>query len=333
MPVASAATTAPPGASSQTQASSPSESSQKPSSQPEGAAGAGALRGGRLRGGAGRWPARTRDAIGASTAGETMPRIISGMYRCRRCGGERRRDPGEPVEGQVRAPGREEEEVGPARFACRHGPSRASRGAGVCHRSPRAGEARVEWRPWRGGGRSRWSRGSRCWRGAASRRCAGCGSGWSATPRPWIAGCATPPTSSRRRPASGWPPCSAPSTASGATCSTWRPWGTDRDRGTGLPVHSLYGSAPESLRPRRSQLEGLDALVFDVQDIGTRYYTYQATMMLCMEAAAEAGPALRGARPPRSHRRTRRWRGRPCAPGSRASAGCTISPSPRNDGG
>jgi uncharacterized protein YbbC (DUF1343 family) len=65
--------------------------------------------------------------------------------------------------------------------------------------------------------------------------------------------------------------------------------GDDRDRVTGLPVHSLYGASPESLRPRRSQLEGLDALVFDVQDVGARYYTYQATMMLCMEAAAEAG--------------------------------------------
>lgn len=62
-----------------------------------------------------------------------------------------------------------------------------------------------------------------------------------------------------------------------------------RDRATGLPVHSLYGSTPESLRPRPSQLEGLDALVFDVQDVGTRFYTYQATMMLCMEAAAAAG--------------------------------------------
>jgi uncharacterized protein YbbC (DUF1343 family) len=67
------------------------------------------------------------------------------------------------------------------------------------------------------------------------------------------------------------------------------PVGDDRDRATGLPVHSLYGSDPESLRPRRSQLLGLDALVFDVQDVGTRYYTYQATMMLCMEAAAGAG--------------------------------------------
>ncbi len=65
--------------------------------------------------------------------------------------------------------------------------------------------------------------------------------------------------------------------------------GDDRDPVTGLPVHSLYGSAPESLRPGRSQLAGLDALCFDVQDVGTRYYTYQATMMLCMEAAAAAG--------------------------------------------
>jgi uncharacterized protein YbbC (DUF1343 family) len=65
--------------------------------------------------------------------------------------------------------------------------------------------------------------------------------------------------------------------------------GDERDRVTGVPVHSLYGSAPESLKPGRSQLDGLDALVFDVQDVGTRYYTYQATMMLCMEAAAAAG--------------------------------------------
>jgi uncharacterized protein YbbC (DUF1343 family) len=67
------------------------------------------------------------------------------------------------------------------------------------------------------------------------------------------------------------------------------PVGDDRDRATGLPTFSLYGNSPESLRPRRSQLEGLDALVFDVQDVGTRFYTYQATMMLCMEAASEAG--------------------------------------------
>lgn len=63
----------------------------------------------------------------------------------------------------------------------------------------------------------------------------------------------------------------------------------DRDRRTGLPVHSLYGSTRDSLRPAPAQLEGLDVLVFDAQDVGTRFYTYQATMLLCMEAAAEAG--------------------------------------------
>jgi uncharacterized protein YbbC (DUF1343 family) len=65
--------------------------------------------------------------------------------------------------------------------------------------------------------------------------------------------------------------------------------GGERDARTGLPAHSLYGETRESLRPRSADLEGLDALVFDVQDVGARYYTYQATMMLCMEAAAEAG--------------------------------------------
>jgi uncharacterized protein YbbC (DUF1343 family) len=64
--------------------------------------------------------------------------------------------------------------------------------------------------------------------------------------------------------------------------------GGERDPRTGVPVHSLYGETVESLRPRPEALAGLDALVFDIQDVGTRYYTYQATMMLCMEAAAAA---------------------------------------------
>ena len=63
----------------------------------------------------------------------------------------------------------------------------------------------------------------------------------------------------------------------------------ERDRRTGLPARSLYGRTAASLRPSRGQLAGLDALCFDVQDVGARYYTYQATMLLCMEAAAEAG--------------------------------------------
>lgn len=57
------------------------------------------------------------------------------------------------------------------------------------------------------------------------------------------------------------------------------------DRVSGLPVHSLYG---ERRKPSPEQLKGLDALVFDIQDIGTRFYTYISTMGLAMEAAAEA---------------------------------------------
>ncbi len=58
---------------------------------------------------------------------------------------------------------------------------------------------------------------------------------------------------------------------------------------TGLPAVSLYGATEETLKPRREDLNGLDALVFDVADVGSRYYTYIWTMMLAMEACAEAG--------------------------------------------
>jgi len=54
----------------------------------------------------------------------------------------------------------------------------------------------------------------------------------------------------------------------------------------GIPYHSLYGKTVESLRPTAEQLRGLDALVIDLQDIGSRYYTYQATMLYCLEAAS-----------------------------------------------
>jgi uncharacterized protein YbbC (DUF1343 family) len=53
----------------------------------------------------------------------------------------------------------------------------------------------------------------------------------------------------------------------------------------GIPVQSLYG---ERRKPTREQLANLDALVFDIQDIGTRFYTYISTMGLAMEAAAES---------------------------------------------
>lgn len=61
------------------------------------------------------------------------------------------------------------------------------------------------------------------------------------------------------------------------------------DQATGLPVHSLYGA---SCRPTPEMLQGVDMLVFDIQDIGTRFYTYIGTLSLAMEAAAQAGIPL-----------------------------------------
>ena len=58
------------------------------------------------------------------------------------------------------------------------------------------------------------------------------------------------------------------------------------DEKTGLPVYSLYG---KSNKPKPEQLKDIDALVFDIQDVGCRFYTYTSTMGLCMEAAAENG--------------------------------------------
>jgi uncharacterized protein YbbC (DUF1343 family) len=60
----------------------------------------------------------------------------------------------------------------------------------------------------------------------------------------------------------------------------------DRDEATGLPVYSLYG---KGFRPTRESLAGIDTLVFDVQDVGTRFYTYASTMHRAMRAAADAG--------------------------------------------
>jgi uncharacterized protein YbbC (DUF1343 family) len=60
--------------------------------------------------------------------------------------------------------------------------------------------------------------------------------------------------------------------------------GHGTDAQTGLKVYSLYG---ETRRPTDKMLEGVDTLVFDIQDIGTRYYTYVATMGNCMEEAAK----------------------------------------------
>jgi len=53
-----------------------------------------------------------------------------------------------------------------------------------------------------------------------------------------------------------------------------------------LRVQSLYGATVDSLRPTTEQLRGIDTIVIDLQDVGSRYYTFQATMLYCLEAAA-----------------------------------------------
>src|SRR3989440_6829779 len=58
-----------------------------------------------------------------------------------------------------------------------------------------------------------------------------------------------------------------------------------KDERTGLPIYSLYG---ETRRPKSEQLRNLDALVFDIQDVGSRFYTYISTLGLVMEEAAKA---------------------------------------------
>jgi uncharacterized protein YbbC (DUF1343 family) len=61
---------------------------------------------------------------------------------------------------------------------------------------------------------------------------------------------------------------------------------SSKDPSTGLPIYSLYGDAR---RPTDEMLKGIDALVFDVQDAGVRFYTYTTTMGYCMEEAARHG--------------------------------------------
>ena len=58
----------------------------------------------------------------------------------------------------------------------------------------------------------------------------------------------------------------------------------DVDQATGLPVISLYGSHK---KPTREEMAGIDLIIFDIQDVGVRFYTYISTMQYVMEACAE----------------------------------------------
>ena len=61
---------------------------------------------------------------------------------------------------------------------------------------------------------------------------------------------------------------------------------TSNENPLSVPVFSLYG---QSMRPTASQLKDIDLLVYDMQDVGARYYTYISTMLYAMEAAADCG--------------------------------------------
>lgn len=62
-----------------------------------------------------------------------------------------------------------------------------------------------------------------------------------------------------------------------------------RDSRTGLPIISLYG---KNKKPSKEQLSGLDVIVFDIQDVGTRFYTYISTMYYVMQTCSEAGVGM-----------------------------------------
>ena len=65
--------------------------------------------------------------------------------------------------------------------------------------------------------------------------------------------------------------------------------GNSKDAATGVPVYSVYGATDAARRPSPEVLKGLDAVVFDIQDAGVRFYTYETTLGYFLEACAKAG--------------------------------------------
>jgi uncharacterized protein YbbC (DUF1343 family)/CubicO group peptidase (beta-lactamase class C family) len=65
--------------------------------------------------------------------------------------------------------------------------------------------------------------------------------------------------------------------------------GNSTDAATGVPVYSVYGATDAARRPSPDVLKGLDAVVFDIQDAGVSFYTYETTLGYFLEAAAKAG--------------------------------------------
>ncbi|HTD43771.1 MAG TPA: exo-beta-N-acetylmuramidase NamZ domain-containing protein [Bryobacteraceae bacterium] len=65
-----------------------------------------------------------------------------------------------------------------------------------------------------------------------------------------------------------------------------------KDAATGIPVYSVYGGTDAARRPPAEVMKNLDAVVFDIQDAGVRFYTYETTLGYFLEAAAQAGVEL-----------------------------------------
>ena len=68
--------------------------------------------------------------------------------------------------------------------------------------------------------------------------------------------------------------------------------GNSRDAATGAPIYSVYGDTDAKRRPTAAELAGLDVIVYDIQDVGVRFYTYESTLGYFLEAAAKAGKEI-----------------------------------------
>jgi uncharacterized protein YbbC (DUF1343 family)/CubicO group peptidase (beta-lactamase class C family) len=68
--------------------------------------------------------------------------------------------------------------------------------------------------------------------------------------------------------------------------------GDSKDAPTGIPVYSVYGDSSAKRHPSLEVLKTADVIVYDIQDIGTRYYTYETTLGYFMEAAAQTGQRI-----------------------------------------
>ena len=68
--------------------------------------------------------------------------------------------------------------------------------------------------------------------------------------------------------------------------------GNSKDAATGAEVYSVYGNTDEKRRPTAAEMDGLDAIVYDIQDIGVRFFTYESTLGYFLEAAAKAGKEM-----------------------------------------